>query len=550
MPGRVLAAHDGTPVSGARIHAAYDAPAGDESETKHAITRCDVNGDFVIDRAVVHDWVRIEACGYATVDGELARADAPNRPTTILLRRAATLTGSVVDSAGRRLPWAVVSAYRASGTMRFGCDTENHAACDESGHFTLPALAVGDALTLRVWALSESGQEELARLPSAEARADHLQSLLHELTLLTDSLPRVVLAPGESRAIQLRVTAPIAVTGRVVDARGAPVDDVEVQLSTVTRRWSETSSDGSFRFRDVPLGDWVMQAYRRSGCTPVRCTPSIPIRLHRPADGMGIELVIHHGMIRGVVRTDRDATPSPGCRVTAFNVLDPWQRSVVTVEPDGTFTLSGLAPGRYWVRVHGGVSSDPLGPFPTGGAPIVLRAASRRAIRGDIATAFSDEDEVIARHQSTGREVQGHLDPEEDAEHDLEVDDLRPGTYDVIAYLRGDRIALAPSVVVGTDRDTVIDRPLRPEPACVLRVRIDGPKADYRIAIHAQRWNVRLPEVWISAADVALGAYIDVIVPAGSLDVRVLVPNAGGPLASRHVHAVPGRESTLTIRLR
>lgn len=555
MRGRVVSADDGTPIVGARVHTTYEVLVDGGTDSCNALAVADTTGSFAIDRAVMHEAVRIEAPGYATVDGAFPHVDDPDRPIEILLRRGATVTGTVVDASGQPIRWAILSAAPAiqstTEVARFGAHTASYAACDTTGRFELSGLITGRSLAIRVLDTPEWAREELAAEPDAAARAILTRSIAPDFDARTGPLTTLVLEPAETRDVRLHVAEPLAITGRVVDAFGKPVGDVEVRLSTVVDRCSMPHPDGSFAFADVPPGVWTLQCFRPISCTrAVRCSPAVPIRLHRPADGLDVRLVIGGSSIQGVVRADDDTATLESRYVTAWDTADDrlWQESEVA--PDGTFSLPSLAPGRYWLRVHGDVSSEALGPFATDGPPIVLRPDRARAIRGNLASPLTRDDAVVALSRSTGRDEYGWVDDDDDAEWDFAIGGLRPGTHDVIAYLRGDRIALAPSVVVRADRDTVIERPLRPEPACVLRIRVDGARSDCRLAVHAGRWGVTLPMVWLPAAETALGVYTDVIVPAGPLEVRVLAPNVDATLAMRRALAVPGRETALTIRLR
>src|SRR5690606_24147098 len=108
--------------------------------------------------------------------------------------------------------------------------------------------------------------------------------------------PFAALAPGEVRRLEPVVVAPLCelLRGRVVDAAGAPIANVEVRLASagppaapeLSRCRVRTAADGTFTGRANALpAQWLVSGRREGShwCDPLRV---------RPGDGEPVELVL------------------------------------------------------------------------------------------------------------------------------------------------------------------------------------------------------------------------------------------------------------------
>jgi hypothetical protein len=248
-----------------------------------------------------------------------------------------SLSGTVVDSAGRPLATAVVLLVRSSE----GVTSIRSAAAQSDGRFSIANVVAGD-YTLAVRARSQySGEEESAYVQVTTAGAD-----LDGILLATGHGSRVV------GRIQLQdgVTPPFSPASLSVE-----IGEPGIVASGVVR------SDWTFEVRDVwpgrnpvslrrlPAG-WALKAVFVGGREALdgRCD----VRSSESLADVRIVLSNRPTELWGRVRDETGASTSDGTILVFSEDSTLWVasgRSIATVAPDerGEYRVTGLRPGRY-----------------------------------------------------------------------------------------------------------------------------------------------------------------------------------------------------------
>ncbi len=353
---------------------------------------------------------RREGYGEGGVPGLVVPPDAPLK---ITLTAASRIGGRVLDPEGRPVPGASVLLRRdrraGGGGMMFMFQSVSGAETDESGAFELedvppggvsltvqasgyqdqevPGLTVvaGKDLTgLEVRLAASAWVEGRVLLPDGTPavgasigpvrdesaprgmrsfaaaadgdgrfRLDGLKPGLQSVEANRDNLPRVVrdleLRPGVNAA-DFQFTGGVDVSGRVVDAAGAPVARATVQLEQGARSWggpeTMTDANGEFTFRNVMDGEFRAVAQRSGHASSEPAT----VKVAGAAVG-GVLLQLRTPS--AIVGTVRGVEPSAlaGISVRAFG-----QDAVgmVSTSPDaqGRYRLENAGPGTWHVSAQ------------------------------------------------------------------------------------------------------------------------------------------------------------------------------------------------------
>ena len=202
----------------------------------------------------------------------------------------------------------------------------------------------------------------------------------------------ITIGPGEERREINMVARPVPTTrveGRVFRPDGDPAPNVMIQirgedaintpaaLFASLTTFSTSRSDGSFAVGGIAPGRYTLYARRVSGPNrfpgvseaPAASDPPLWAAAEIIADGRpitGLELTLQTGMtISGRVVFDGTRQPPKdfqGVNLIArpVRIVDLMQmvNGAGRVAPDGTFTISGLAPG--WYRLTGAASGENL----------------------------------------------------------------------------------------------------------------------------------------------------------------------------------------------
>ena len=236
----------------------------------------------------------------------------------VVMQPGAVITGHVTDAGGAPLPDASVSLLDSG--QRFGFGSSQSATTDADGLYRMDGVA--------------PGEHSLA--------ADHPQQVraVRDLTVTL----------GDNR-LDFRLERGLSVSGRVVDAGGAPVAGARVSLGTGDGVQSFFSGDGqvsddagAFTFDGVEPGSYHLTAQKEGyapgfggepvvvAAAPVR---DVEVRLERGA--------VVRGHLLGVELADLAEARVIAAKLTSQNRLP----AISSVDFEGAFRIEGLAPGDW-----------------------------------------------------------------------------------------------------------------------------------------------------------------------------------------------------------
>jgi len=281
-----------------------------------------------------------DAASLVTVAAGAERGGVDFRLT---VREGGALVGRVV-AAATQLPLADVVIWASPYD---GAGQERSVAVSADGRYILGPL--------------QPGQYRVeARPPTGSAYAPEYY---HETPIFA-AATRVAVSLGATRGgIDFTLDSTAAINGRVRSAdggaplagimvRGAPYDDTCCEVSALT------AADGSYALTGLALGNYRVwtdgsaafahEYYRatrdRAAAEPVAVTSGETVA--------GIDLTLEQrGGISGHVHADDGATLLRGATVIAAPSRGGCCRGQATTDADGAYTISGLAPEDYAVRV-------------------------------------------------------------------------------------------------------------------------------------------------------------------------------------------------------
>jgi len=289
----------------------------------------DLQGQFTIADQPAHGEMLLEARAEGFVSpGPQKVTMPPLAPVYITVRRARSMTGRVLDEASAEpVVAASVVALRAEdrpgpqGPSTRGARQAARAVSDDDGRFRLGGLLPGD-LELQVTA---AGYRNAAR-------------------------PVTVAADGDTGNITVLLDRGLSITGRVVDAGGAPVGGAEVTAADAARSQvpprregrpapARSGPDGNFRVDGLAAGRWELAAsddgHRYATEVVEAGSNDVVLRMQPP------------GQVRGRV-VGEDGAPLFEARVTASGRgLAVGERPV---DEGGAFTFDDVTPGRIHVQ--------------------------------------------------------------------------------------------------------------------------------------------------------------------------------------------------------
>jgi hypothetical protein len=288
-----------------------------------SLATTDEDGRFVLERLPPRT-IGIEARAAGFRHRSLKGIQIPEQgevtPVEIQLERGPYLEGRVLDGQGRPVPGALI---RAEGEVQEGGRSSFGATrADDEGRYLINSLEPGPHA---VTAESQEGS------PGARASVE--------------------IRDGANR-LDLSLPAGIEVSGRVVDARGAPVAGASVSLlglppaSTSWGLQAVSSADGLFLIQDVPEGVYRLIGQRR-GFARSEAPGTVEVG-GDPVQGLELRLspgAVVRGKLLGLGPTDRDRVEIQASGESSL-ALSPAQ-----VEADGSYRIPDLSPGRWTVLV-------------------------------------------------------------------------------------------------------------------------------------------------------------------------------------------------------
>lgn len=329
-----------------------------------------------------------------------------------------------------RFDLAFLGGMEAFNAMK-GADGE--ARTDEQGRFTITGLGKGP-FTLQTKAPNE--REPAVGLadtrPDWEGRVDKVR-------------------PGDD--VELILTPPLGIDGRVVNDLGEPITEFHVRARSDTGGMlgglgSESASDeyddedGQFHLDGLREGEWLVQASAEGYGTPEPVPLSIP-----QVEGSDLVLVLERaGSASGIVLGPEGA-PVPWATVgPKFTLADIGrlggqgaEAPKATCDEEGRFLLEGLTPGALSLVAHSEefADSEPLA-MEVAAAETVSDLVLELRIGGRILGLIVDEEGKPAPGRTIIAQVPTDPGNQRFANSDLNgefvFESLAPGTYQVMAF--------------------------------------------------------------------------------------------------------------------
>jgi len=185
-------------------------------------------------------------------------------------------------------------------------------------------------------------------------------------------LTTIDLGPGEVRELDL-VLSGARVTGRVVDALGAPVDDLLVELVTVSGApqrpmptmgggVQRTDEDGAFAFDLLPAGSYAVAVLgsEPDDARAFAATAGAPFEVDGEGETVAPDTVVAAGRDLELIALDTAGRPVSGASVWlhAANGLPLSPGCVVRTDEDGRATTHALDAGAAFVTVTAGAGAS------------------------------------------------------------------------------------------------------------------------------------------------------------------------------------------------
>lgn len=295
------------------------------------------------------------------------------------------------------------------------------------------ALAFATTLALAIWFVTSdlSDRTTTAVAPSAEVN-DKASAPLSDPQLTKRVEVANAPSPSSAPAIESdspQTLEPLALTGLCVDATGAPVADVRIQVQVTPSQGdlgsglaltTRSNADGRFSLSAgrAPFPCHMQMAFERAGHASLNATVSLFDSVAPPAGDLGAFPIVRGGEVTGLV-SDASGQPVAGLALMLERKTDDgadaaWQalweprtlgdwgrcslhktplylRSVVT-DQTGRFGSGVLLPGPWELSINSAkydlVEPEELRFHSPQGADVLLRVHAREAIHGQVSSAF------------------------------------------------------------------------------------------------------------------------------------------------------------------
>lgn len=270
----------------------------------------------------------------------------------LLLAQAVTLNGSVTGPQDQPVEKASVKFYRITmdaptGAVRYQVVPLGQTETDAEGKFTFSAEEPDDADPAFYTCIASKEGLSLGW----KSMMDQDQSLDIKLTEPQKLIGFVAQPDGTG-------VAEAEVRMILVAAKGGDSSDFTLGLDPIKELQAKTCSDGRFEFSRLPEGATAEFFVRKEGMAPLVTfsgdtnpesgltyavgQPDIMLTMQKPCT------------ISGIVMAKSDQSPVEGISVTAIQNEIPM--TLFDIEPavsasDGSFTISGIAPGKYNLKV-------------------------------------------------------------------------------------------------------------------------------------------------------------------------------------------------------
>jgi hypothetical protein len=224
LVGRVFASDGATPLQGVTVYAgSYD----DRNRSRptvevHAETRTDDTGSFAFGPLATqgYDVVAIDAAGNVGVSRRVTVSAGLTTSTSVVMEATGAVEGVVYNAQNKPVPGAVIAGGIALGTA------------NEFGFFRIEGVPAGRRTI-------EAGDPVTKRRGSSE----------------------VTVLPGQTVRVDIALEARATIIGQVLDADGHFVPKATVRIPQGEGFIFVFANDnGFFRFPDLPLGEYLLQA--------------------------------------------------------------------------------------------------------------------------------------------------------------------------------------------------------------------------------------------------------------------------------------------------
>jgi len=416
-------------------------------------TKTDETGRFSLDGIDRDRYVLIvSAFGFATLRRPLDLDRAPQEELVIELGRGGTIAGRVADAEGSPIAGASVQIR----TPILNACFEHDMKTDSQGEFSVPSLAPG---AYRVVAISRDPGFRHGVMDSR----------------------RVVVREGEVARADFVLGAGVAVFGRITYG-GEPVADASVSASLtdgalyrtdIGKIWTTGDNQGRYRIEGLSPGRYVL-AVDTTGQDFDAGYGDMTYALQVAAQDAELDLDLAADVVAGVVQDSEDRPcwmarvdlvpllEGEG-RLTAINSVRSRGRTGFEARKDGTFRISGVAPGRYRLYVcpptYESTTIMDINKEPGRDVTdLVVTIGETEAVEGCATTEDGEIPEYVevAICDGQGRFIAnggGGLDA---GSARFPIADLVPGEYAILARAQGYGLARA-RAFVGAGRDTVVE---------------------------------------------------------------------------------------------
>ncbi|WP_127792279.1 collagen binding domain-containing protein [Agromyces sp. LHK192] len=272
----------------------------------------------------------------------------------------ATVSGTVVDEGGAPVAGGYVYAYLTSDLN----SSRGGASVAADGSYSITGLPDGEYVLKagKGWG------------STSEVLDEYWQDAYS-----SDAATRVDLVGGQAFTAGFELNAGGAITGTVVDGSGTPVEGVDVTAEfsvQPTDRWvspvtATTAADGTYRLGGLEQGDYTVgfsdfdgtlgQQYWQGAVDQASAT-AVAVAPGAVVDGIDAALTAG-GSLSGALTQLADGQSAPAANAY-FDVLrkdstGAWE-SVTSAgaAADGTYEVTGLAPGEYTVQSFGSSSAS------------------------------------------------------------------------------------------------------------------------------------------------------------------------------------------------
>ncbi|MGH9574512.1 MAG: MSCRAMM family protein [Candidatus Acidiferrales bacterium] len=367
VSGTVVSAGTGQPLRKARIELSPD-----DSRNRPLGSVTDASGHFEIENIVPGRYaLSASDRGYVSERYHQENADSPGallalsagqtvKDITFRLEQTAVIDGHVYDEDGDPLQGAAVQILRrAYMNGKRTMTTVNEVMTDDRGVYRMFGIEPGHYYVMASWGMGRmfvdpGDQGESTYAPVFYPNADSAERAAPIDLKPGDELPGMdfQLVPSNARSYE--------VSGKAINPSGGKNGrnlfvtlinkSSETQFMAGTTRRITANADGTFRFANVPAGDYIINAMAMADRPPQATSQEITVN----SDIANISLVVGPGVnITGRLSFEGGDSSTEGPVTVALSPAEertPGGRQA-QVQADGSFTISDVPDGTYSLNV-------------------------------------------------------------------------------------------------------------------------------------------------------------------------------------------------------